>query len=260
MSLESDISTLSGDNQSLVSQETTIIREPRDEALKNGEVKTHKRGVSTAQSTHVHRYDKLHPSEVKDVLLIYLFVVKYIGEEQIISWWQKSTDTDVLNFFIGLEMCLGCFKYVGKRNMVVIKTTVTDNVKPKPTKAHTLPARMNPSDIMHENTSTLVIHTSNRENLASGENEITKKRQVILEQHLSNEVGLIVLDYVGLYCMYFRKNLLINDGDNATMRKIFDIYLSFLQIGQSESLFKHVFASLRSFINSYSSILFQGKQ
>ena len=42
------------------------------------------------------------------------------------------------------------------------------------------------------------------------------------------------------------------------MRKVLDIYLSFLQIGQSESLAKHVFAALRAFINSFPIALYQG--
>lgn len=95
-----------------------------------------------------------------------------------------------------------------------------------------------------------------RDNIS--ENEVHKKQQAILEQHLASEIGLITLDCMGLYCMHFRKNLLSADGENEVMKKIFDIYLSFIQIGQSEKLFKHVFAALRAFINNYSSVLFQG--
>lgn len=91
------------------------------------------------------------------------------------------------------------------------------------------------------------------------ENEILKKQQAILEQHLATEIGLIVLDCMGLYCLHFRKNLLSAEGENEVMKKIFDLYLSFIQIGQSENLFKHVFAALRAFINNYSTVLFQGK-
>lgn len=58
--------------------------------------------------------------------------------------------------------------------------------------------------------------------------------------------------------MNFRKSLLSSEGENPVMKKIFDIYLTFLQIGQSENLFKHIFAALRAFINNYSMVLFQG--
>jgi hypothetical protein len=80
----------------------------------------------------------------------------------------------------------------------------------------------------------------------------------LLESNLTIEVGLIVLDAVGLFCLHFKEVLLSEDGDNPLMRKVLDIYLSFLQIGQSESLSKHVFAALRAFINSFPLALYQG--
>lgn len=256
MSLESDLSTMSGDNNSVTSQETTIIR---DDTLKNGDLKTHRRGLSITQSTQIHRYDKLHQSESKDIFLVFLFVVKYMGDDQLLSWWQKSTDADVVGFFSVLELALGYFKYIGKRNIVLVKSQSVSSVKSKSTKAHTLPARMNPSEINHENTGTLVIHTrDNRENLINSEDECVRNQQACLEQHLTTEIGLVILDCMGLYCIHFRSNLLQSEGDNAIMRKIFDIYLTFIELGQGERLYKHVFAALRAFINNYSMILFKG--
>ena len=58
--------------------------------------------------------------------------------------------------------------------------------------------------------------------------------------------------------MNFKEALLGEDGDNPLMRKVLDIYLSFLQVGQSESLSKHVFAALRAFINNFPVALYQG--
>lgn len=148
---------ISGDGQSTISQDTTIVR---DESLRNGDLKSHRRTTS-----HIQRYDKLQPQEVKDVFLIFLFIVKYINEEQLLKWWQNYNETEVLNFFTVLEMSVHCFKYMGKRNITAVKTA-EDTVKTKSKKAHTLPARMNPSEINHEPTGTLVIHTT-RENLAA---------------------------------------------------------------------------------------------
>lgn len=91
------------------------------------------------------------------------------------------------------------------------------------------------------------------------ENEANRKQQATLEQHMASEVGLIVLDCLGLYCMHFRNVLLANEGENTALKKIFDVYLSFIQIGQSETLYRHVFASIRSFISNYSTVLFKGK-
>lgn len=85
-----------------------------------------------------------------------------------------------------------------------------------------------------------------------------KQQQALLEQHLATEVGLIVLDCMGLYCLNFKKNPAA-DCESEVMKKIFDIFLTFIQIGQSENLFKHVFAALRAFVNTHSSMLFQGR-
>ena len=43
-----------------------------------------------------------------------------------------------------------------------------------------------------------------------------------------------------------------DDGDNPLMRKVLDIFLSYLQLGQSETLQRHAFASLRAFVNKVS--------
>lgn len=45
MSLESESSTVSGDGHSTVSQETAIIRDPKEEAIKEGSSKRHSRFV-----------------------------------------------------------------------------------------------------------------------------------------------------------------------------------------------------------------------
>lgn len=163
MSIDSDLSIISADAPSTTSQETTIIRGGET----NGETKTPKHGRST--SSQMPRYDKLQQQEVRDILLVFLFVVKYTNEEQLLSWWQQQpNEMDLINFFTILEISLHCFRYVGKRNIVVIKKPVqTENSKSAATKkAHTLPARMNPSDIGNEN-GTLVTYTMNRENLVT---------------------------------------------------------------------------------------------
>lgn len=76
--------------------------------------------------------------------------------------------------------------------------------------------------------------------------------RALLEANMATEVGLIALDVLGLYSLHLKEQLLDKDGDNPLMRKIFDIYLSFLQVGQSEKMFKHLFAALRAFINKVS--------
>lgn len=43
--------------------------------------------------------------------------------------------------------------------------------------------------------------------------------------------------------------LLDSEGHNPLMKKVFDVYLTFLKVGLSEAAHRHVFAALRAFIN-----------
>jgi len=92
-SLESDSSY--GDAQSNVSLETTIIRDVDGDNLGR-----HVRSVSGVTSVSgAPRADKFNPAEVKDILLCFLFIVKYLSEESLISWWHRIHNSVVYDFF-----------------------------------------------------------------------------------------------------------------------------------------------------------------
>lgn len=119
----------------------------------------------------------------------------------------------------------------------------------------TLPARTHPPNFSQRNSAYGVKPSQ----MYQWENdEGTGMYRALLEANMATEVGLITLDCLGLYCSNCKTSLLFNEGDNALMRKIFDIYLSFLQVGQSETLLKHVFAALRGFVNKFPQALFDG--
>ena len=44
--------------------------------------------------------------------------------------------------------------------------------------------------------------------------------RALLESNLTTEVGLVVLDTVGVFCAHFADAVLALDGDNALMRKV----------------------------------------
>ncbi|XP_043275620.1 dedicator of cytokinesis protein 9 isoform X2 [Venturia canescens] len=252
-SIESNASTMSSTSHSHISQETTIIREP----IENGcsERKGHSRSLSVTQTSP--RCDKLQSSEMKDLLVCFLFVIKYLGDHQIIAWWQQCSDSEILSFFTVIEMSLHHFKYIGKRQVAV--NVASTGGKPRTVKAMTLPARMAPPDFSSDSpaTGTLQPHNNTaRESLV--DDESGKFHQALLEANMATEIGLITLDCIGLFCIHFKDILLAGDGDNPIMQKLFTIYLTFLQIGQSETLLRHVFAGLRAFLNNYSIALFQG--
>uniref|UniRef100_A0A4W6EC14 Dedicator of cytokinesis 10 n=1 Tax=Lates calcarifer TaxID=8187 RepID=A0A4W6EC14_LATCA len=67
-----------------------------------------------------------------------------------------------------------------------------------------------------------------------------------------------------LKCSFFlhsstQKQLLLDDGQNALMKKVLDTYLLFFQINQSTATLRHVFAALRLFVQKFPSAFFQGK-
>ncbi|XP_015124186.1 dedicator of cytokinesis protein 11 isoform X2 [Diachasma alloeum] len=264
-SIESNASTLSSASHSHVSQETTIAccdSAPENDTIINDHRNVgHLRSLSVTQTSP--RCDKLQSSEMKDLLICFLFVMKYLGDHQIIAWWQQCSDNEIQSFFTVIEMSLHHFKYDGKRQ-IISKINANTNVKTaKTVKAMTLPARIVPPNFSSDNsaTGTLQPHnipSSTRENLIDGEEENGKFQTALVEANISTEVGLIVLDCLGLFCIHFKEVLLVNDGDNSIMEKLFFIYLKFLEIGQSESLYRHVFASFRAYLNNYSIVLFNG--
>lgn len=261
-SLDSEASTVSGDGTSTISQETAIQRPESTPATSR-----HSRSVS---GTQVVRCDKLQPAEVKDILICFLFVLKHLGHEHMISWWHHCSQPEILSFFKVIELSLHEFKYTGRRQIAGASNGVrngicssTNGSIKSTTKAMTLPARMQPPDFSGD--SPIIPHNilsgSNsvgRENMAHRETESSSLYQALLEANLATEVGLTALDSLGLYCLHFRDVLMAEDGDNPVMKAVFDLYLSFLQVGQSETLFRHVFAALRAYINNFSLALFQG--
>ncbi|KAI1305795.1 Dedicator of cytokinesis protein 9 [Halotydeus destructor] len=175
------------------------------------------------------RFDKLNSYEVRDILVIFSWITKHVAEETLVSWLQKAEDHVILQFLSLHEMTLHEFKYSGRK-----EAKGND-------KAMTLPARINSdSPINHEKPTS--------ESVFSG----------LLEANLASEVGLITLDVIGHISTSLKDRLLKSDGDNLLMQKVFSIYLTFLQLGQSETLLKHLFASLRAFISKFPGILFSG--
>uniref|UniRef100_A0A0A9VXP9 Dedicator of cytokinesis protein 9 n=1 Tax=Lygus hesperus TaxID=30085 RepID=A0A0A9VXP9_LYGHE len=266
ISLDSETSTVSGDGTT-ISQETAIHRQ-----VDGVNTSRHARSVSGTQA--LVRVEKLLPSEVKDILVCFLFVLKHLAHDQIITWWHNCSHDEILSFFKVIQLCLHEFKYTGRRQIAGGVTTSQPPTRSGGgTKSMTLPARMHPPDFSTDPSVNIDLKQSNdtsRHPLLSGSNSIGRDAvplrdgessslyQALLEANLATEVGLAVLDVLGLYCLHFRDTLMADGGDNQVMGSVFSLYLSFLQVGQSETLFRHVFAALRAFINNFSKPLFQG--
>uniref|UniRef100_A0A3B4V581 Dedicator of cytokinesis 11 n=1 Tax=Seriola dumerili TaxID=41447 RepID=A0A3B4V581_SERDU len=96
-------------------------------------------------------------------------------------------------------------------------------------------------------------------NIGTGPSEAEIHHQALLEGNISTEVCLSVLDVLSLFTQCFKNQLLDSEGHNPLMKKLFDVYLTFLKVGQSEAALRHVFAALRAFINKFPSVLFKGR-
>ncbi|XP_073941513.1 dedicator of cytokinesis protein Ziz isoform X2 [Choristoneura fumiferana] len=204
----------------------------------------------------VNRFGVMSAEEVRDVLLCFLFVLKYLDEERLVEWWKTHSTAQKQSFYNVLEICAEQFQYIGrKRILSELKTTTPDcNGKPKPIKARTLPARMTPPDFSKD--PPIIVeknNTVNRENLVAAttvtsELETIAEHAVVSAGCLATEVGLTIIDRTCL----FTKNLGAAEGAAARP------YLRLLQFPQSETLYKHLFAALRAYINQFSETLFEG--
>lgn len=268
-SLESECSTMS--------QDTTIIRNASvDQSditivgvnANNGRTiqPCHNRSISVTQPSAMPRVDKFLPGETKDMLFCVLFIIKHLSADQMVMWWQNCTESETVSFFTVLDLSLVYFRYVGKKNLIIVNDKVRDTKAIRSAKASTLPARMVPPTNGDANTSTggnatttttnvgvydTLNHVQNRENLLEDSN---RELQALQASNLATEVGMVVLDCMGLYTLQFRDKML----DGLVLPKLARVYLRFLQLGQSETLAKHVFAALRAFINNFSPALFKG--
>uniref|UniRef100_A0A8D3CFD7 Dedicator of cytokinesis 11 n=1 Tax=Scophthalmus maximus TaxID=52904 RepID=A0A8D3CFD7_SCOMX len=95
--------------------------------------------------------------------------------------------------------------------------------------------------------------------LGTGPSEAEIHHQALLEGNISTEVCLSVLDVLSLFTQCFKTQLLDSEGHNPLMKKVFEVYLTFIKVGQSEAALTHAFAALRAFINKFPSVLFKGR-
>uniref|UniRef100_H2TTJ1 Dedicator of cytokinesis 11 n=1 Tax=Takifugu rubripes TaxID=31033 RepID=H2TTJ1_TAKRU len=170
------------------------------------------------------------------------------------TYWNKINPQDIMNFLSLLEICLFQFRYVGKRN-IGRQEVCTSKLFSSDRKTQTMPPmRCNRASLMQTKLQQFsTMEASFTLNIA----EI--HHQALLEGNMSTEVCLSVLDVLSLFIQCFKTQLLDSEGHNPLMKKVFDVYLTLLKVGLSESAHRHVFAALRAFINKFPSVLFKGR-
>nr|XP_056714924.1 dedicator of cytokinesis protein 11 [Euleptes europaea] len=208
----------------------------------------------------VSQYGRLDQYEIRSLLVCSLYVIKMISEDTLLTYWNKISPQELLNILVILEVCLYHFRYVGKRNIARVHDAWLSKHVGVDRKSQTMPALRSRVGAMQARLQHLSsLDSSFTLNHNAGTSEADIMHQALLEGNTATEVALTVLDTISFFTQCFKNQLLNNDGHNPLMKKVFDIHLAFLKNGQSEAALKHVFASLRAFINKFPSAFFKGR-
>uniref|UniRef100_A0A670KAE2 Dedicator of cytokinesis 9 n=1 Tax=Podarcis muralis TaxID=64176 RepID=A0A670KAE2_PODMU len=181
------------------------------------------------------RCDKLDQAEIRSLLMCFLHILK------------SMSDVSVLNpCSVTAVTC-----HVNQEGLGPI---VHDR------KSQTLPVSRNRTGMMHARLQQLSsLDNSLTFSHSYGHSEADVLHQSLLEANIATEVCLTILDTLSLFTMAFKNQLLMDHGHNPLMKKVFDVYLCFLQKNQSETALKNVFNALRSLIFKFPSTFYEGR-
>lgn len=76
---------------------------------------------SITKSYCITRKDKLETSEIKDLLICLVYVLKNISDDALLGLWFNYDDFEFIEFLTLLELCLTTFRYRGKSNIYKLK-------------------------------------------------------------------------------------------------------------------------------------------
>ncbi|XP_031511479.1 dedicator of cytokinesis protein 9 isoform X13 [Papio anubis] len=198
---------------------------PERNSEKSNSLDKHQQGGTLGNS--VVRCDKLDQSEIKSLLMCFLYILKSMSDDALFTYWNKASTSELMDFFTISEVCLHQFQYMGKRYIASVRKI----------------------------SSVLGISVDN----GYGHSDADVLHQSLLEANIATEVCLTALDTLSLFTLAFKNQLLADHGHNPLMKKVFDVYLCFLQKHQSETALKNVFTALRSLIYKFPSTFYEGR-
>ncbi|XP_075056037.1 dedicator of cytokinesis protein 9 isoform X4 [Mixophyes fleayi] len=204
------------------------------------------------------RCDKLEQAEIKSLLMCFLHILKSMSDDALFTYWNKATTLELMDFFTITEVCLHQFQYMGKRYIARNQEGLGPIVHDR--KSQTLPVSRNRTGMMHARLQQLSsLDNSLTFNHSYGHSDADILHQSLLEANIATEVCLTILDTLSLFTMAFKNQLVADHGHNPLMKKVFDVYLCFLQKNQSETALKNVFTALRSLIYKFPSTFYEGR-
>ncbi|KAH0630790.1 hypothetical protein JD844_004007 [Phrynosoma platyrhinos] len=188
----------------------------------------------------ISQFGRLDPYEIRSLLICYLYIIKMISEDTLLTYWNKISPQDLMNVLALLE-------YVGKRNIARVHDAWLSKHMGVDRKSQTMPALRSRAGTIQ----------ARLQHLSSLDSSFTLNHSKLTNFFLDNIWPFRLPK--STVSLLPQNQLLNNDGHNPLMKKVFDIHLAFLRNGQSEAALKHVFASLRSFINKFPSAFFKGR-
>ncbi|XP_042312819.1 dedicator of cytokinesis protein 9 isoform X5 [Sceloporus undulatus] len=213
---------------------------------------------SCPSGSSVVRCDKLDQNEIRSLLMCFLYILKSMSDDALFTYWNKASTSELMDFFTIAEVCLHQFQYLGKRYIARNQEGLGPIVHDR--KSQTLPVSRNRTGMMHARLQQLSsLDNSLTFSHSYGHSEADVLHQSLLEANIATEVCLTILDTLSLFTMAFKNQLLADHGHNPLMKKVFDVYLCFLQKNQSETALKNVFNALRSFIFKFPSTFYEGR-
>ncbi|XP_075774878.1 dedicator of cytokinesis protein 9 isoform X2 [Pelodiscus sinensis] len=204
------------------------------------------------------RSDKFDQTEIRSLLMCFLHILKSMSDDALFTYWNKASTSELMDFFIITEVCLHQFQYMGKRYIARNQEGLGPIVHDR--KSQTLPVSRNRTGMMHARLQQLSsLDNSLTFNHSYSHSDADVLHQSLLEANIATEVCLTTLDTLSLFTATFKNQLLTDHGHNPLMKKVFDVYLCFLQKNQSETALKSVFIALRSLIFKFPSAFYEGR-
>lgn len=237
----------------------SLVTDPGMSPHDQGDASDRLRRRTSTEST-VRSLYRLDQYETRTLLLCFLHIAKTIPEDTLFAYLSKIPPPELVNFLTILELCLYHFKYMGRKHIARVNDLWMSKHHTPDKKSRTMPVVRSRAGLIQGRPQGLAsFGISFTLNHGSGTSEADIVHQSLLESNTVTEVCLSVLDIISIFCQSFKAQLLDSDGHNPLMKKIFDIHLTFLKVGQSEVALKHIFASLRAFINKFPAAFFKGR-
>ncbi|GAB1299191.1 Dedicator of cytokinesis protein 9 [Apodemus speciosus] len=164
------------------------------------------------------RCDKLDQSEIKSLLMCFLYVLKSMSDDALFTYWNKASTAELMDFFTISEVCLHQFQYMGKRYIARNQEGLGPIGHDR--KSQTLPVSRNRTGMMHARLQQLgsldnsVTFNHNVRKISSvlgisvdngyGHSEADVVHQSLLEANIATEVCLTALDTLSLFTLAFK--------------------------------------------------------